>query len=409
MLRSVELFAGGGGMALGMQRAGFQPEQLVEWYKPACATLRANAKLQPQLWKEDSVREMDILDWLREVPGLKLDGVDLIAGGPPCQPFSISGAHAGHNDDRNMFPAAVESIRMMRPKAFVFENVPGLLRPAFVPYYSYIQDWLKKPNVTPKDDETWDRHRARIRKSKGSDLEYEVTQIIVEAADFGVPQNRKRVFVIGVRKDVLDQSGTEFTLRTSHSREELLRAQWITGEYWERHKIKKPGVPEKLQANVQELRDQPTLDIGDTPHAWRTTRDGLADLPKPKNDVDYPSIANHRGIDGARSYRGHTGGWYEWPAKTLKAGVHGVCGGEAMIRFTDGSLRYLTVRESARVQAFPDDYTLPTVRTVAMRLLGNAVAADVARVIGDRLRELYFAAEPVEAGDEAAGSSDPAV
>lgn len=144
-------------------------------------------------------------------------------------------------------------------------------------------------------------------------------------------------------------------------------------------------MPEVFRARVRALRREERFFES---AAWCTTREAILGLPIPRNGKDAEDVLNHRGIPGARSYRGHNGGWIDWPAKTLKAGVHGVCGGEAMIRFNDGSLRYLTVRESARVQSFHDEYEIPGTRTAAMRALGNAVAVSVAEKIGRRLRRV---------------------
>jgi DNA (cytosine-5)-methyltransferase 1 len=384
MPRSVELFAGGGGMAIGMFRAGFEHEQLIERDPRACTILRTNADRSPDLWKRENVREADVREWLKEAPGLGLEDIDLVAGGPPCQPFSISGVHAGENDERNMFPASVEAVRILKPKCFVFENVPGLLRPSFKPYYDYIADWLAKPSVRPSGhDEHWTSHHARIVKTKRPALSYQVHRQVIDAADIGVPQARKRVFLIGIRTD-LPGVNRWSAVQPTHTKDQLLREQWITGAYWRRHAIRKPELPEQYRSRVELLRS--TGDWTEEERAWRTTRDAISGLPSPKDDIDAPPFLNHRGIPGARVYARHRGGWIDWPAKTLKAGVHGVAGGEAMIRFDDGSVRYLTVRESARVQTFPDDYEIPGTRTAAMRALGNAVAVEVAAEIGRRLR-----------------------
>lgn len=380
MARSVELFAGAGGMALGMLQAGFEHDQLVELHAAPCGILRTNAERDPALWKSENVRQMDVREWLKEPGTRKLRDIDLVAGGPPCQPFSIGGIRAGHADERNMFPAAVDVIRELQPKTFVFENVPGLLREDFLPYYLYIVDYLTRPSIRPRPDEDWTTHHDRIRRARRK-FEYHIHRQVIDAADLGIPQTRKRVFIIGIRAD-FGESDRWKELQPTHSRAALLHSQWVSGTYWAEHGLRPPAMPEKFRAQVSQLRRS-----GDIPseQRWLTTRDGIADLPDPINGQAVPGIPNHEGIPGARSYRGHTGGWFDWPAKTLKAGVHGVCGGEGMIRFTDGSIRYLTVREAARIQKFPDDYQLPDLRSVAMRALGNAVAVDVAAVIGRRL------------------------
>lgn len=386
MPRSVELFAGGGGMALGMFNAGFEHEQLIELDPRACKVLESNAERSPNLWKKENVRNMDVHDWLKEAPRLGLVDIDLVAGGPPCQPFSISGAHAGESDGRNGFPAAVETVRALRPKCFVFENVLGLLRPSFKPYYDYIFDQLSKPSVKPKTGggEHWTEHHARILRTKRAGLTYRVHRQVIEAANVGVPQTRKRVFLIGIREEVPGwDRWTDVPL--THDRDALLRDQWVIGSYWKRHGIKRPETPELYRARVEALRSADEL-VERKP--WRTTRDAIAALPKPSDGKDAPDVLNHRGIPGARTYPGHQGGWIDWPAKTLKAGVHGVAGGEGMIRLRNGSVRYLTVRESARIQTFPDNYEIPGTRTAAMRALGNAVAVDVAEIIGKKLRVL---------------------
>lgn len=378
MAKSIEIFAGGGGMALGMLNAGFTHEQLVEIYPAACNTLRRNADHNPALWKRASVLEADIRDWLRDPDTKAFEGVDLIAGGPPCQPFSYAaGNNASHASQRNMFPAAADCIALLQPKTFVFENVPGLLRPSFVNYYTYIIDRLSKPSISPKSEEDWSAHHARIKRSRRP-VEYEVGILTLEAADLGVPQTRKRVFILGVRADIAGHA--KFVdVQLPYSMDSLLYSQWVTGEYWDERKLPRPETPKRFAARVRQLSQ---LEAPPAGKPWRTTRDAIAEFPPPVNGMETDGILNHKGIPGARAYKGHTGSWIDWPAKTLKAGVHGVCGGEAMIRFSDDSLRYLTVREAAKLQGFPNSYHFPDSRSVAMRLIGNAVAVDVAETVG---------------------------
>jgi DNA (cytosine-5)-methyltransferase 1 len=383
-LTSVELFAGGGGMALGTRQAGFEHLALVEWYKPAATILRHNARQRPDLWLEDHVHETDVRHWLEETD-IAAGDVDLVAGGPPCQPFSLAGVHAGDEDHRNMFPAALDAVRKFRPKFFIFENVPGLTRPSFLPYFSYIKNQLEKPTVTVLGDELWTEHDARIRKARPRSLRYVVRQHLLDTADFGLPQNRRRVFLIGVRNDLSGADTWPEKIDGDHSRDALLYDQWVSGDYWAGHGLAMPEQPDGMEARIRELKENGRPDKG----RWQTIRDAIRGLPEPADGVDAEGVADHRGIAGARAYPKHSGSPFDWPAKTIKAGVHGVSGGEAMIRFDDGSLRYLTVRESARLQGFPDDYEFPVARSRSMGAIGNAVATPTARLLAERLREHF--------------------
>lgn len=385
--RSIELFAGGGGLALGLHQAGVEHAALVEWDTRACATLRCNATGR---WDAAAIWDGDVRQWLNTNAASDLGEVDIVAGGPPCQPFSLGGLHAGQDDRRNMFPAALDVVRQFQPKAVIFENVPGLLRPSFLPYFQYIVNQLREPAVTLKRGEPWRDHAARLvvgprgRRS----LRYEVAEpVVLNAADFGVPQVRRRVFVVAIRSD-LGPAWDWDELPGSHTQRALRYDQWVEPVYWDEHGIPQPPRSESItQDELQELKRAGRPE-GDR---WRTVRDMLREptlLPPAVQAGEHPPVPNHTAIPGARSYPGHSGSLLDLPSKTIKAGVHGVCGGEAMIRFPDDSLRYLTVRESARVQGFPDDYAFEGARSTAMRHIGNAVAVGVARQIGGHLIEL---------------------
>jgi DNA (cytosine-5)-methyltransferase 1 len=116
-------------------------------------------------------------------------------------------------------------------------------------------------------------------------------------------------------------------------------------------------------------------------------RDAISDLPDPENYELASLIPNHRFQSGAKSYKGHTGSLLDEPAKTLKAGDHGVPGGENMLARADGSVRYFTVRESARLQTFPDEYVFNGTWTETMRQLGNAVPVHLASVVVESVRQ----------------------
>ena len=139
-MNSVELFAGGGGLAIGLQNIGFKHKAIIEFNKDACNTLLKNSVATPEtLYHGDVCRY--------EYSNLSLNNIDLVSGGPPCQPFSLAGNHKGLNDGRDMFPEAVRAIRERRPKAFIFENVKGLLRKSFAEYFEYILLQLQHPSI----------------------------------------------------------------------------------------------------------------------------------------------------------------------------------------------------------------------------------------------------------------------
>jgi DNA (cytosine-5)-methyltransferase 1 len=197
-MRSVELFAGGGGLTLGTHLAGFSTEIVSEWDRWACDTLRANRDAGHPLVRGIDVREGDIrdVDW-SAVPG----DVSLVSGGPPCQPFSGGGLGRAADDSRDMFPATAEVIRRLRPRALIVENVRGLTRSSFTDYFSYVQLRLAHPELVSREAEAWGDHYARLQAEHTSargDLQYRVLPTLVNAADYGVPQQRWRVFIVTV-------------------------------------------------------------------------------------------------------------------------------------------------------------------------------------------------------------------
>jgi DNA (cytosine-5)-methyltransferase 1 len=376
-MRSVELFAGAGGLAMGMSNAGFSHAAVIEWDHDACETFRENQRHRPQSLEEWPLYEGDV----KAFDFGTLSDVMVVSGGPPCQPFSMGGKHRGHMDRRDMFPEAVRAVRELRPKAFIFENVKGLMRETFADYFEYIHLQLSHPSFTRRKTESWREHRARLEKhhtSRRERAEYNVVFRLLNAANFGVPQRRERVFLVGFRSDL----GVEWSFpEGDYSESSLLRSQWITGEYWERHGVSKrqrPQLSERQVARIERLRSDYLFDGGKTP--WLTVRDAISDLPDPEKK-SRNGISNHIFNPGARSYKGHTGSPFDEPAKTLKAGDHGVPGGENMLARVDGSVRYFTVREAARLQTFPDDYTFRGAWTEAMRQLGNAVPVALAETV----------------------------
>lgn len=386
-MRSVELFVGAGGLGMGVARAGFKHVLAVEKNPHACETLRNNQWAGLKIFGNDFLHEGDV----REVDYSTLKGqIDLVAGGPPCQPFSLAGRHRGQRDKRDMFPEAVRAIRELRPWAFIFENVRGLTRTAFHNYFQYILLQLEFPDVVARGGEEWPDHLRRLERHKtgarGGGLKYRVVNEVVDAADYGVPQNRGRVFIVGFRED----TGLEWSFpKGTNTREALWVSQWVTGEYWERHEIgrrERPAMPKEAAIWVDRFRKIGQSSFADK-KPWLTVRDAIFDLPEPYRGSENGNIANHRFQAGARSYPGHTGSPFDEPAKTLKAGDHGVPGGENMLRHPNSRVRYFSVRESARLQTFPDEYVFYGSWTEAMRQIGNAVPVKLAEFVASSVVE----------------------
>lgn len=163
-LTSVEICAGAGGQASGLERAGFEHELAVEIEPPAAATLRLN---RPQ-W---NVFEGDV----REVDGKAFGGIDLLAGGVPCPPFSVAGKQLGADDERDLFPEALRLVREAKPTAVMLENVKGLASQRFAPYRSSI---LQEFDA----------------------LGYDADWKLLESASFGVPQLRPRFILVAMKR-----------------------------------------------------------------------------------------------------------------------------------------------------------------------------------------------------------------
>jgi DNA (cytosine-5)-methyltransferase 1 len=407
---SVELFAGGGGLAMAVHRAGFRPLLLNEFARHACDTLEANgAKPRgDEEWIPEPGESWPLV--AGDVQGLPLSylngKVDVLAGGPPCQPFSLGGIAKGDEDKRNMFPQMFRAIQQIEPKAVICENVRGLLRPSFRPYFDYILRELELPFLKRNPDVSWTIHNDALRDADRAAIKpkkrYDVIMTPVNAADYGVPQVRNRVIIVAFRSDLgVDIEAFNGLVRPTHS-EAALHRSIRDGEYWKRH----PEVPDHVRERVEATL--PAVILDDNLLPWRTLRDALKGdggdirpLPKvrwdrlDRHDYREDGFTEHVGWPDARIYPGHTPNEMDKPAKTVKAGVHGVPGGESVV-LTDDRVadstdptgwryrhRYMTVRETARVMTFPDDWNLSGPRGEKMRQLGNAVPVLLGQVFAE--------------------------
>ncbi len=304
-LTSVEICAGAGGQALGLSKAGFSHQALVECEKGYCDVLRAN---RPD-W---NVICCDVHDF----DGTEYRGVDLLAGGVPCPPFSVAGKQLGKDDERDLFPEAIRLLREIRPRAVMLENVRGFLDPRF------------------------DEYREGILREI-RDCGYRTHIKLLQASDFGVPQLRPRVVIVGIRKDVPG----EFNFPTA-----VVGDTPTVGE----------AIVDLMGANGWE---------GAT--AWAIEADRIA-----------PTL-----VGGSKKHGGPDLGPQRARRAWAELGVDGRgVANDAPDADFEGVPR-LTSRMMARIQGFPDDWTFGRWKTAACRMIGNAFPPPVAKAVGEKIRE----------------------
>ena len=370
-LTTLELFAGAGGLAIGVHRAGFEVTDLVELNEACCETLKANADQMG--WKD--TRDIHSRD-VRDIDFTTYRGqVSLLAAGAPCQPFSRAGRRQGRHDHRDMLPEVVRAVAQVRPRAFLIENVRGLLFQSSTDHFKSIVARLRNPTAERPSPSDSDFYHLRAGDPSDQDV-YRVEYRVLNAADFGLPQNRERLFIVGIAQDE-----EEFHWPAgSFSRASLVED--LRGEaYWNDH----PGVT--MAARVRARKLLPVKPLTPNGARWRTLRDLLVELGPPAKTRNAALDASHVLVPGARLYGRHTGSRVDWVGKTIKAGVHGSPGGEHIVVFSPKRFRYLSVRECAELQGFPRAFHLPEKRTPAMRQLGNAVPVTVAEAVATQIRE----------------------
>ena len=307
MLTSIEVCAGAGGQALGLEMAGFEHVALVEYEKDYCDTLKRN---RPN-WNVicGDIRDFDGLQYRFQV--------DLLAGGVPCPPFSVAGKQLGAEDERDLFPEMLRLVGEICPKAVMIENVRGFLDPVFEGYRKNIFEKLDKLG-----------YKAKIK--------------LLQASDYGVPQLRPRIVIIGIRKDI---------------RKEF--------EYPEPRPAETKTVGETLGDLMKEKG-------WDGAEAWIRKADKIA-----------PTI-----VGGSKKHGGPDLGPVRARKAWMELGVDGLgVANEAPEKEFQGNPR-LTPRMIARIQGFPDDWDFGKRKTAACRMIGNAFPPPVAKAVGEKIREV---------------------
>lgn len=298
---SLEICAGAGGQALGLELAGFGHVALVEYEKEYCSSILRN---RPE-WNV-------ICEDVRNFSGTKYAGcVDLLSGGVPCPPFSVAGKQLGKDDDRDLFPEMLRLVSEIQPKAVMIENVRGLLDPKFSAYREHISSELQC-------------------------LGYSFHIKLLNASNYGVPQLRPRVVIVGFRSDL----------------EDIYEYPDINGE---RNMTVADAIGDLVDAN--KWRDF---------QKWKMLADRIA-----------PTI-----VGGSKKHGGPDLGPTRAKREWLTMGIDGKgIANSAPDKDFVGNIR-LTPRMLARLQGFPDEWQFGEKKTLACRMIGNAFPPPVARAVG---------------------------
>ncbi|TBD50280.1 DNA (cytosine-5-)-methyltransferase [Rhizobium ruizarguesonis] len=313
-MRVLELCAGGGGMALGLERAGFQPVALIEIDRQAAATLRKNRPNWPVV--EADVRKVDFNPYKGKV--------DLLAGGVPCTPYSTIGERKGKSDENDLLPEAVRAVREVRPKAFIFENVDGLLHANHA-----------------------DHVAAALRQF--SKAGYETVIERINTRDYGVAQNRSRVLLVGLRKD-------------------------LSGSF---------RMPPKFPKMANNMGDAVADLMG--AKGWSGAGDWVSRM-REMAVIDTAGNLIRTGIlaDTIRGYKGsgHKGEKARWLRNGVAYAPIAKAAPTDEDARTEGFVPCLTNRMRARLQGFPDDWEFVGGIPSVADQIGNAVAPVVAQAVG---------------------------
>ncbi|MEW2087105.1 DNA (cytosine-5-)-methyltransferase [Streptomyces sp. NPDC005283] len=379
---SIEICAGAGGQAIGLHQAGFRHLALVEIDPHAAATLRANVDTHEEWsWEKEhcdvlpptDVKEFDPAKHLEKSGELlRREGLDLLAGGVPCPPFSHAGKQLGKDDERDLFPRMLQLVDDLHPRAVMIENVRGIMDPKFSDYRDWIVAQLQGGKYRGEDG-----HEAYA-----PGLGYTVCKWdVLEASNFGVPQLRPRAILVAIRNDVLKDLKYEWPAPTHEDPVSVAVAlepsmykryePYFEGLLAERARTAYENWLQTATERDAELKGKgggvaPTLVGGSKKH-------GGADLG--------PSRAK-----AAWKLLGVSGLGVANDAETCEQkGTEGrdLLGG-------DGPM--LTVRQAAILQGFPEEWEFTGGKTAQYRQVGNAFPPPVAAAVGRSIIDVLKAA-----------------
>ncbi len=402
-LKYLDLFSGAGGLSEGFLQTGqFKEVAAVEWLEPQVKTLRNRLKNK---WNyddaDDSVLHFDIqreeelfAGWndnkFGKSPGLdyfvnKSNGIDIVLGGPPCQAYSIAGRvrdeNGMHDDYRNyLFEHYLNIVKRYKPMVFVFENVPGLLsaKPGGVAVTELIKEGFDQIGYEIIDD---------LKKA------------IVNASDYGVPQNRKRVILLGVNKEKFKDCNIQDILNDFYK--VMLPS----------NKVKKPVTVYEAIGDLQKFKpifedkahekkdvyfpiESSGVIVSDHVPRYQNVRD-MKIFQLLAKDLEDGTEKYTQSSALTKLYEEHVGSSSQIhryhvlrpdiPSTTIIAHLHK--DGNRFIHFDSKQARTITVREAARLQSFPDDFEFLGSRGAQYQMIGNAVPPLLAKVLGNSVKE----------------------
>jgi DNA (cytosine-5)-methyltransferase 1 len=354
----IDLFCGCGGFSLGFEKAGFNVVLGVDIWKDALITFQQNHKNAKTI--EADLSKVSADDLLKEVV-YQGQEIDVVIGGPPCQGFSVSGKREIDDPRNKLYKAFVEIVKYIKPKVFVMENVPGLVR----------------------------LFKGQVKDQILSDFEsvgYNVTYKILNAADYGVPQMRKRVFFVGLRKDLFHfpYDYFEFPEPTHGPNGDL---PYVTSKdaiddlpLLDNNEKGEEGVPYPSKPNnpYQAMMRENSKFIFNhiaTIHKEQT-RKIISMVPDGGNYKDLP-----KELWGTRKVN------IAWTRMDSKKPCFTIDTGHNH-HFHYKANRVPTVRESARIQSFPDDFIFYGTKTSQLKQVGNAVPPLLSKVLATKIKEL---------------------
>lgn len=400
-IKTIDLFAGCGGLTEGFaQTECYETKACVEWETAQCMNLRKRladkwgiADADQRVIRFDIQRTDELINGFSDpeygtsvgLHSLVGDGLDLVIGGPPCQAYSIAGRirdeNGMKNDYRNfLFESYLKVVKYFQPKAFVFENVPGLLsaNPTGTPIVELIQKQFSEAGYAIIPD---------LRKA------------VVDVADYGVAQHRRRVIILGLNKEYYGDSTSK--LLADFYQTVLPKHREQTPKTLKDAISDLPGLyPIDNAISVDGRRTMhslPSTDIKNHVARFQNERDiGLFKMLA--NDIE-TGENKYLSIDARKKlYTAHTGKisnihkyhvlkWDE-PSTTIPA--HLCKDGLRHIHPDSKQARTITVREAARIQSFPDDYEFVGAMTDQFKMIGNAVPPEFARRLALAVKELLF-------------------